>query len=128
MTAGEAIKMADELRPNNHFENRLKQLWLRQTDSGMRRNIVERSQTGGDFEDKGADILWNDGLEYDTPLLACCAAEALYPHWLAAQMDLALGETARAANELQLYTSYVQEFAVWVRRNYMPAGGGRLMT
>ena len=29
MTAGEAIKMADELRPNNHFENRLKQLWLR---------------------------------------------------------------------------------------------------
>ena len=119
--------MADELRPNNHFENRLKQLWLRQADSGMRRNIVERSQTGGDFEDKGADILWNDGLEYDTPLLACCAAEALYPHWLAAQMDLALGETARAANELQLYTSYVQEFAVWVRRNYMPAGG-RLMT
>ena len=64
----------------------------------------------------------------NTPLLACCAAEALYPHWLAAQMDLALGETARAANELQLYTSYVQEFAVWVRRNYMPAGGGRLMT
>ena len=59
MTAGEAIKMADELRPNNHFENRLKQLWLRQADSGMRRNIVERSQTGGDFEDKGADILWN---------------------------------------------------------------------
>lgn len=126
MTAGEAIKMADELRPNNHFENQLKQLWLRQADSGMRRNIVERSQTGGDFEDKGADILWNDGLEYD--MLACCAAEALYPHWLAAQMDLALGETARAANELQLYTSYVQEFAVWVRRNYMPAGGGRLMT
>ena len=66
MTAGEAIKMADELRPNNYFENRLKQLWLRQADSGMRRNIVERSQTGGDFEDKGADILWNDGLEYDT--------------------------------------------------------------
>ena len=56
------------------------------------------------------------------------AAEALYPHWLAAQMDLALGETARAANELQLYTSYVQEFAAWVRRKYMPVGGGRLMT
>lgn len=127
MTAGEAIKMADELRPNNHFENRLKQLWLRQADSGMRRNIVERSDTS-DFEGRGADILWEEGLEYDTPLLADGAAEALYPHWLAAQMDLALGETARAANELQLYTSYVQEFAAWVRRNYMPVGGGRLMT
>ena len=43
-------------------------------------------------------------------------------------MDLALGETARAANELQLYTSYVQEFAAWVRRKYMPVGSGRLMT
>ena len=43
-------------------------------------------------------------------------------------MDLALGETARAANELQLYTSYVQEFAAWVRRNYMPVGGGKLLT
>lgn len=127
MTAGEAIRMADELRPNNSFSDEMKQLWLRQADSGLRRSVVERSDTS-DFEGRGADILWEEGLEYDTPLLACCAAEALYPHWLAAQMDLALGETARAANELQLYTSYVQEFAVWVRRNYMPAGGGRLMT
>ena len=89
---------------------------------------MERSDTGGGFEGRGADILWEEGLEYDTPLLADGAAEALYPHWLAAQMDLALGETARAANELQLYTSYVQEFAAWVRRNYMPVGGGKLLT
>lgn len=128
MTAGEAIRMADELRPNNSFSDEMKQLWLRQADSGLRRNVVERSDTGSDFEGRGADILWEEGLEYDTPLLADNAAEALYPHWLAAQMDLALGETARAANELQLYTSYVQEFAAWVRRNYMPVGGGRLMT
>ena len=119
--------MADELRPNNSFSDEMKQLWLRQADSGLRRNVVERSDTS-DFEGRGADILWEEGLEYDTPLLADGAAEALYPHWLAAQMDLALGETARAANELQLYTSYVQEFAAWVRRNYMPVGGGRLMT
>lgn len=128
MTAGEAIKMADERRPNNSFSDEMKQLWLRQADSGLRRSVVERGDTGGDFEGRGADILWEEGLEYDTPLLADGAAEALYPHWLAAQMDLALGETARAANELQLYTSYVQEFAAWVRRNYMPVGGGRLMT
>ena len=43
-------------------------------------------------------------------------------------MDLALGETARAAHGVQLYTSEVPEFAAWVRRNYMPVGGGRLMT
>ena len=128
MTVGKAIETADKLRANNNFDRELKLLWLRQADSGLRRSVVERSDTGSDFEGRGADILWEEGLEYDTPLLADNAAEALYPHWLAAQMDLALGETARAANELQLYTSYVQEFAAWVRRNYMPVGGGRLMT
>ena len=34
MTAGEAIRMADELRPNNSFSDEMKQLWLRQADSG----------------------------------------------------------------------------------------------
>jgi hypothetical protein len=29
MTAGEAIRMADELRPNNSFSDEMKQLWLR---------------------------------------------------------------------------------------------------
>ena len=77
MTAGEAIKMADELRPNNSFSDEMKQLWLRQADSGLRRNVVERSDTGSDFEGRGADILWAEGLEYDTPLLADNAAEAL---------------------------------------------------
>ena len=76
MTAGEAIKMADELRPNNSFSDEMKQLWLRQADSGLRRNVVERSDTGSDFEGRGADILWEEGLEYDTPLLADGAAEA----------------------------------------------------
>ena len=120
--------MADEMRPNNEFSDRMKQLWLRQADSGLRRNVVERSNTGSDFEGRGADTLWDEGLEYDTPLLAGDAAEALYPHWLAAQMDLALGETARAANELQLYTDYVQEFAAWMRRKYVPVGGAALRT
>jgi len=38
-------------------------------------------------------------------------------------MDLALGETARAVNELQMYSDYCQEFAAWMRQKYPPAGG-----
>ena len=69
---------------------------------------------------------WTDaGLEYDTPLLAPDACSALYVYWLCAQMDLALGETARAVNELQMYSDYVQEFAAWMRRRYAPAGGAQ---
>ena len=130
MTAGQAIELADAMRTDNSFDPMLKQLWLKQVDAQLRRSILDRADCGNDFDGKGADTAFADleGLQEDTELLAPAAFEGLYPHWLCAQMDLALGETARAANELQLYTSYVQEFAVWVRRNYMPAGGGRLMT
>ena len=130
MTAGQAIELADAMRTDNSFDPMLKQLWLKQVDAQLRRSILDRADCGDDFDGKGADMAFADleGLQEDTELLAPAAFEGLYPHWLCAQMDLALGETARAANELQLYTSYVQEFAVWVRRNYMPAGGGRLMT
>ncbi len=128
MTAGEAIKMADELRPNNSFFGRDE---AAVAAAGRQRLAAERGGAQRHRQRlRGArrGYFVGRGLEYDTPLLADGAAEALYPHWLAAQMDLALGETARAVNELQLYTSYVQEFAAWVRRKYMPVGSGRLMT
>lgn len=83
--------------------------------------MVSRSACG-DFDAVGADMA-GDGLEYDTQLLAPDAFSALYQHWLCAQMDLALGETARAVNELQMYSDYCQEFAAWMRQKYPPAGG-----
>ena len=114
MTAGQAIEQADEMRPNNEFSDTLKQNWLRQCDARLR---------SSDFDAVGADKAWADGLAYDTELLAPEEFGPLYTHWLCAQMDLALGETARATNELQMYSDYVQEFAAWMRRKYPPAGG-----
>lgn len=116
------MEQADEMRPNNEFSDSLKQNWLRQCDSRLRGSVVERSETV-DFDDVGADTAWAEGLAYDTELLAPEQFAPLYVHWLCAQMDLALGETARAANEMQLYSDYVQEFAAWMRRRYAPAGG-----
>ena len=124
MTAGNAIEQADELRPNNQFTDSLKQSWLRQCDARMRTSIVQRSQTA-DFDAVGADVNWNEGLEYETALLAPEAFCPLYVHWLCAQMDLALGETARAMNELQVYSESLQEFAVWMRQRYAPAAGAQ---
>ena len=115
MTAGMAVEMADGMRPNNDFDDQLKQNWLRECDARLRKTVVERSQCG-DFDAMGADVSWRDGLEYDTELMVPEAfAGSIYPHWLCAQMDLALGETARAANEMQLYADAVQEFAMpWI--------------
>ncbi len=122
MTAGSAIEQADEMRPNNEFSDNLKQNWLRQCDSRLRGSVVNRSATG-DFDAVGADISWEDGLEYETELLAPEQFCPLYVHWVCAQIDLALGEVARAANEMQMYSDYVQEFAAWMRQKYPPAGG-----
>lgn len=122
MTAGQAIEMADGMRPNNEFSDGMKQMWLRQCDARLRSSAVERAECA-DFDAVGADKAWADGLAYDTELLAPEEFGPLYTHWLCAQMDLALGETARATNELQMYSDYVQEFAAWMRRKYPPAGG-----
>ena len=69
MTVGQAIEQADELRPNNQFTDSLKQSWLHQCDARMRTSIVQRSRTA-DFDAVGADVNWNEGLEYETVLLA----------------------------------------------------------
>lgn len=122
MTAGKAIELADQMRPNNEFEDALKQSWLQQCDARLRQTVVQRSACT-DFDAAGADRCGPEGVGCETPLLAPEACSALYVHWLCAQMDLALGETARAVNELQMYSDYVQDFAAWMRRTYAPAGG-----
>ena len=113
MTAGMAVEMADGMRPNNDFDDRLKQNWLRECDAQLRKTVVERSSCG-DFDAMGAELMVPEAF-----------AGSIYPHWLCAQMDLALGETARGANEMQLYADAVQEFAAWMRRSFAPAGGAQ---
>lgn len=46
MTAGMAVEMADGMRPNNDFDDRLKQNWLRECDARLRKTVVERSSCG----------------------------------------------------------------------------------
>ena len=66
MTAGKAIELCDQMRPNNDFADEMKQMWLRQCDARLRQTVVNRSACG-DFDAVGADMA-GDGLEYDTEL------------------------------------------------------------
>ena len=130
MTASKAIELADEMRPNNPFGTGLKQLWLKQADAALRSVIVDRSETE-DFDGRGADRAWDDEAECMDPntlLLAPVPFDRYYPHYLCAWIDLALGETTRYANEMQLANAAQAEFAAWCRRNYMPRGGAQWAT
>lgn len=123
MTVGKAIETADALRPNNGFDRELKLMWLRQADAGLRKSVVDKSDTE-DFDAVGADVLYDreeELLRQDAELLLPQPYDtAYYPHFLAGQMDVALGETERYANEMQIVNEVQQDFAAWCRRRYMP--------
>ena len=43
MTAGKAIELCDQMRPNNDFGDEMKQMWLRQCDARLRQTVVNLS-------------------------------------------------------------------------------------
>ena len=53
-------------------------------------------------------------------LLAPAPFDALYPHYLCAMTDAALGETDRYAGEQAQYNGILAELAAWLRRTYPP--------
>ncbi len=59
-------------------------------------------------------------MRQDAELLLPEPYDSYYTHYLAAQMDAALGETDRYANEMQLANENQQEFAAWCRHTYLP--------
>ena len=127
MTVEQAILAANRMRPNNPFDVEDKWRWLAECDALIRSQVVVRSCTG-DYENQGADRAAEfDELEETTELLAAAPYDALYPHYLCGQMDAALGEADRAANELAQYNSLLSGFAAWMRRTYMPAKQPRIV-
>ena len=122
MTVGKAIELADKLRANNGFDRELKILWLRQADAGLRKSVVEKSDTDA-FNAVGADVLYDreeEMLRQDAELMLPQPYDDYYPHYLSAQMDLALGETDRYVNEMQVANNCQEEFAIWCRQHYLP--------
>ena len=52
--------------------------------------------------------------------------DSLYPHYLCAMTDAALGENDRYAGEQAQYNSILAELAAWLRRKNLPAWGWQL--
>lgn len=118
MTVGEALARAEELRPGSRIPARTRQRWLYELDGLLRARYFQESPAVPDTA--GADQAWNDGLAEAVELLAPAPFDALYPHYLCAMVDTALGETARAAGEQAQYSALAAELAVWLRRQSPP--------
>ena len=120
MTAGEAIAQARALRPGCGIaEDRMKE-WLRRQDGEIRARMIEPGAVEG-YETAGADLLWEEGgLADSAELLAPFPFDGMYPHYLCAMMDAALGENERYAGEMTRCNALLGEFAAWLRRGWPP--------
>ena len=120
MTAGEAIAQARALRPGCGIaEDRMKD-WLRRQDGEIRARMIEPGAVEG-YETAGADLLWEEGgLADSAELLAPFPFDGMYPHYLCAMVDAALGENERYAGEMTRCNALLGEFAAWLRRNHRP--------
>ena len=90
MTVGEALARAEELRPGCQIIARTRQRWLVELD-GMLREKFFKNCPEGSYDAVGVDRAGNDQLAEDAELLAPAPFDALYPHYLCARIDAALG-------------------------------------
>lgn len=118
------MERAESLRPGSRIPRETRQQWLREADGMLRNRYFSKSQTDA-YETVGADRNWENGLRDETVLLAPEPFDALYPHYLCARNDAALGETDRYAGEQAQYNSILAELAVWLRQTYSPCSYAR---
>ena len=118
MTVEQALARARELRPGCKISDETCRRWLCEEDALLRQQLFEKS--GADeYAAAGADLAWSgEALPDDTVLLVPVPFDALYPHYLCAMTDAALGETDRYVGEQAQYNSLLADLAAWLRRSY----------
>ena len=120
MTVREALDRAAELRPGCKLSDETRRRWLCEEDAMLRKLYFEKSGAAG-YEKVGADAAWSGSTLPDrTELLVPVPYDTLYPHFLCARIDAALGVTDRYAGEQAQYNALYAELAVWLRQNYPP--------
>ena len=96
MTVGQALEQTQQLRPGSRIPALTLQHWLRDLDGTLRCQVFARSKRPEERM-QGADLAWDDGLREEDVLLVPAPYDGLYPHYLCAQIDGALGEADRYA-------------------------------
>ena len=124
MTVGQALERAEELRPGCKVDSCTRQRWLCEEDGDAAGPAVLQLRDAGRA---GADLAWpaEGGLDDAVELLVPVPFDALYPHYLCAKLDAALGETERYAGEQARYNSILAELSAWLRRRAKPKRGAQ---
>lgn len=117
MTITEAISKTDAKKRNVISEDE-KVEWLSELDSRVFVELYETHENAPITEIPKYDST----TERERDLIIPHPYEALYPLWLEAKIDYAVGDTARYLNSYAMFNSLYTEFARWYHRKNKPKG------
>ena len=121
MTIDEAIRRADEAKPNA-VPRTNKVRWLNNVDETITRKLIRTHAFGKDLQFDGYD----DETEGTTLLLAPAPWDEMYVYYLMAQIDLWNNELDRYQNSALLYNQTYAEYANYYNRTIPPRRGPHL--
>ena len=111
----DAIALCDDLKENSYdYEHKL--AWLSKLDLMIQRSIIDVHEGGGDAECCGYDA----DTDERTELLAPAPFDAMYLHWLKAQIDLENGDYAKYNADIALFNAEYAAFESDYHRNHAP--------
>ena len=128
MTAGEAIKRAQALRPAAMQEDpAMYYRWLTEVEQEVIEHLNRHADPSGetpDDEDWQAEITYTE-TDADSDLLLPDRYEMVYVYKLMCEIDMMCGETDRSNNDATLYNQMMGEWKAWYRRGNRPKAAAR---
>ena len=117
MTAGQAIKSIDELKPNAYSQSR-KYIWLHSLDAQIKDRLIDTHELNAG--ERAPEL--PEEYDADTVLLVPSPYDSMYIHWLEAQIDYANNEYRKFNNSNSMFQADFSEYAMKYNRTHMPKG------
>lgn len=115
MTLGEAIRRADEIRPNPFIPS-IKINWISELEgkTALEVHLLDVSETQK-FRYTEAD--------FEKELLIPFPHDSLYVDYLLSRIDFEVGEYNRYMNDKEMFDTNYREYIRWFAATYKPAQG-----
>lgn len=117
MTAGQAIKNIDELKPNAYSTGR-KLMWLAELDAQIKDRIIDTHEINVGEAEPHVPEQYDE----DTAMLVPLPYATIYTHWLEAQIDYANNEYKKFNNSNAMFQADYAEYAYKYHRSHRPKG------
>lgn len=121
MTIAEAIALTASIRGGQQYSQELKIMWLSRLDGRVFTEILSTHEDCGIEQFPGYD----KNTPIDTELLVPHPYDAIYTHWLEANIDYANREYDKYNNSIEMFNTDYSAYANLYNRTHMPSGGTR---